>query len=102
RLRLLELVAHGDLLRGEDRRPRHEALDEVAVAEVRRDASGRGVRVHQEAKLLECGELVPHGGGRDAEAVATDERRRSDRLRRRDVLADHRAQQLALALPELW
>ena len=100
-MRLLELVAHGDLLIRQQRRPRHEVLDEVAVAEIGRDASGRGVRVCQQAHLLECGQLVPHGRGRDAEAVPANERRRGDRLRARDVLADDRAQELTLPFSEL-
>ena len=102
RQRLLELMADRDLLFGLKARPRHQALDEVPVAEVGRHAAGGGVRVRQQTELLERGELVPHRRRREVEAVFADERRRGHRLGGGDVLADDGAQQIALPVAELW
>ncbi len=57
--------------------------------------------MREQPHLLERGQLVPNGRGRDAQAVAADERSRGDGLRAGDVLADHGAQQLALSFSEL-
>ena len=83
-------------------RPRHQALDEVAVAQIGRDAAGGRVRVRQQAEILERGELVPHGRRRNVEPVLADKGRRRHRLGRGDVLADNGTQQVALPLAELW
>ena len=99
--RLLELVADRELLRRAERWPWHEALDEVAIAEIRRDAARRRMRVRQKTEVLEGGELVANRRRRDVQVVAADELRRSHRLRGRDVLADHGAEKLLRALVQL-
>src|SRR5204863_9856243 len=83
------------------RRPRHQALDEVAVSEVGRDSAGRGVRVREEPRILERGQLVADRRRRDLKAVPPNELGGRHGLGRRDVLADDRAEQLLCPLVEL-
>ena len=87
-LHLAELVPDHQLLDGRQGRVVGDRLDEVAVARVGRDATGRRVRVGQEAGRLEVGEDVAHGRARHAEAVALDERGRADGCRGVDVFLD--------------
>jgi hypothetical protein len=50
------------LARGERARL-HEVVDEEAVAAIRRDAAGRGVRLLEIAEILEIGHDVAQAGG---------------------------------------
>ena len=59
-----ELIDRGHLVGGGD-------LYRVgAVAEVGRDTPRRGVRLHEETKLLKFNEDPAHGRGRDAQVIA--------------------------------
>ena len=59
-----ELINRGDLVGGGD-------LHRVgAIAKVGRDATGGGVRLHEQTELLKFNEHPAHGGGRDAKVVA--------------------------------
>ena len=56
---LVELVAHQRQGQGRTRRlGREQAIDEVPVPGLGRDASGRGVGMSEETELLEVGQLV--------------------------------------------
>ena len=86
--------------RGIERVRRGEVVDEEAVALVGRDAPGRGVGLDQEALLLEHRHLVADGGRRHADARCRGDVRGPDRLRGRDVLLHHGAQDCGLAIVE--
>ena len=69
-----------------------EPVDEQAVALVGGDAPGRGVRLRDEAFVLERGHVVADGGRRDVQVVTVDQRPRADRLVGGDVVLDDGAQ----------
>ena len=95
-----EEVGDGAALgRGQTRRPL-EVVDEEAVAAVGRDATGRGVRLHQVALTLEDRHVVAHGRARDPEVPGRRDRLGSDRLRSRDVLLHDRTQHPGAPLVE--
>ena len=75
-----------------------EPVDEQPVAGVGRDAAGAGVRLRDQALLLEHGHVVADGRRRDAEVVPIGERLAADRLVGRDEVLDDRAQHLELAV----
>ena len=89
RLNLVELVADHPLLAGRRAVALHQVLHEEAVADVGGHASGRGVRVGDQAKLLQLGQLVPDGGRADARLVPPHDDLRGDRRGRPHVLLDH-------------
>jgi hypothetical protein len=78
-----------------------QGVDVLAVADVRRDAAGRGVRVREVPELLQGRHLVSDRGGGDAEARALGDRLASDGLAGVDVLVDDRAQDRDLPGTEL-
>ena len=88
KLHLAELVADHQLLDGWKRHLADQRLHVEAVADVRRDAPRRRVRVPEEALDLQLGQDVAHGGGAHAERVALNERLGADRRGRRDVFLD--------------
>ena len=57
--------------------------------------------MREQPELLECCQLVPDRRRTDLEPVPPHQGRGGDRLRRADVLADHRPQDLSLTLPEI-
>ena len=79
---------------------RGEMVDEEAVALVGRDAPRRGVGLDQEALLLEHRHLVANRCRRHADARGRGDVRGADRLRGRDVLLHHGAQDCGLAIVE--
>ena len=79
-----------------------ELLGVDAVAALRRNAAGGGVRMRQKAERLQLRELRAHGRRRDTHARALDEHLRPDGLAGRDVLLDHPSQDLAPARGELF
>ena len=87
-LDLAELVADHQLFDGRERRSLDDRLDVVAVAVIGRNATGRGVRVGQQAFVLELGQHMSHRGAADAKAVPRDQCLRTDGHRARDVFLD--------------
>ncbi|OEI70024.1 hypothetical protein Cus16_0645 [Curtobacterium sp. ER1/6] len=73
-------------LRARERAGGGQVVDEDPVALVGRDPPGRGVRGDDELLVLELGHVVADRGGADAEGVAVDDRLRTDRFARRDVV----------------
>src|SRR5689334_5455412 len=104
-LHLVELVADEALLLAGELRLAHQALDEVAIAEVGGHAAGGDVRLVDQAVLLQGRELVAHGGGGVAGAVdegkLVGELLGGDRLGGADMFFDERAQDGFLARAEL-
>ena len=88
-LHLAELVADHELVGAVEGRLAHQRLDVDPIAQVRRDASGAGVRVAQQAQRLELGHGAAHGRRADAagrsgrRAPASRPGRRSGRSPRR-------------------
>ena len=82
-----ELVDRSALGRAQRLDPR-QAVDEQPVAEVGGHATGAGVRLGDEALVLEGSHVVADGRRRDAEVVALHERLRSHRLMRGHVVLD--------------
>ena len=80
------------LLGGAHRLDRGEPVDEEPVALVGRHPAGAGVRLGDEALLLQHRHVVADGGRGDAELVAVDEGLGADRLLGGDVVLDDRAQ----------
>ncbi len=66
-----------------------QAVDVEPVAEIGRHAPGGGMRVRQEAELLELGQLVPHGRRRHLHPAAAREGLRTDGLPDREIVLDH-------------
>ncbi len=85
---LAELVPDHQLLDGRERDGIDDRFDVEAVPGVGGHAAGRGVRVGQQAGCLEVGEDAADGRAGHAEAVALDERLRSDRRGGRDIFLD--------------
>jgi hypothetical protein len=79
----------------------HQAVDVGAVTGVRRNAPGRGVRLHQVAARLELRHLVTHGCRADSEVIFLGERLGTDGLCGRDILVDYRREDIGLALSEI-
>ena len=79
----------------------HEGLDVQPIPEVRGDAPGAGVRVAEQAQRLELRHGAADGGRRDAEAVAGDERLRSDGDGGEHVVLDDGAQHRTLPLGQV-
>jgi hypothetical protein len=79
------------------RRRRQQAVDEVAVAGVRRHAPGRGVRVAEKPVLLELGELVADGRRAGPQLGIGGERAGRHGLHRRLVGEHHLAEDQLLA-----
>src|SRR3954462_3926763 len=75
-------------------------VHEKAVAEIGRDSSCRGVRMREQALLLEDCELVTHRRGRPVHRGPLHQRLRADGRTRRDVLLDHAHEDLLLARRE--
>ena len=100
--RVLDLAPHRGQVEGEARRPRLLALEHPlgveAVAGLGRDPAGGGVRVGEQAELLELRELVAHRARRDGQPGALDERLRADGLAGGDVLLDQAPEEVSLAL----
>src|SRR5207249_4763788 len=84
-LHLPKLVADHQLLDLGEGRSVDDRLDEPAIAGVCRDASGRRMRVVEEARQLELGEDVANRGAGHTEVVALDERLAADGRRGGDV-----------------
>ena len=80
---------------GAERLRFEQEIDVEAVAAVGRDAAGRGVRLLDEAFLLEPRQDVADRGRRHAEPGRAHEERRGDGLARRDVFAHKRGQHAA-------
>ena len=83
-------------------RLRLEAVEQrprvVAVPMVGRHAAGRRMRMGEEADVLELGQFVPHGGGRDPHARPCDQALRPHGHPRGHVLLDDPHEDLLLAL----
>jgi hypothetical protein len=79
---------------------RGQSVDEEPVALVGRDPPRRGVGLHEVALLLEHRHLVAHRGRRHADAGRVGDVGRPDRLRGRDVLLHHGAEDGCLAFVE--
>jgi hypothetical protein len=87
-LHLAELVTDHQLLDLWQGRRIDDRLDVVAITFVGRDAARARVRMHEQARALQLGEHVAHGGARHAEPVTVDQCLRPDRGRRRHVFLD--------------
>ena len=87
-------------LRSPGRRFSMQIVDEGAVARVGGHPPRRDVRLHDEAGLLEDGELVSHGRRTAAELVAVHERLAAHRRRAGYVLLDERLQHAASTFVE--
>ena len=96
-------LPHRGQVEGEARRPRLLALEHSlgveAVAGVGRDPAGGGVRVGEQAELLELCELVAHRARRDGQPGALDERLRADGLAGGDVLLDQAPEEVCACAP---
>ena len=77
-----------------------ELVDEEAVALVGGDAPGAGVRLGDEALVLQRRHVVADGGRGDAEAVPLGERLGADGLLGADVVLDDGAQHFEPAFAE--
>ena len=88
---------HGPALGGGQRLHLGEAVDEHAVALVRGDAPGGGVRGHDEALLLERSHVVAHGRGGHAQGVPFHERLGAHGLAQRHVVLHDRLEHLQAA-----
>ena len=98
--RLVDLAPHQLQAQVGGRRQRalgQQPVDVVAVAGVGRRAAGRGVRVREQAELLEHGELVADRRGPAGDVGIGGEGLRSDGLPGRRVALDDLAQQELLA-----
>ena len=62
------------------------------------DASGTRVRVGQQAQLFQRGQFIANRSGTHAQFVLVDNGRAANRLGSLDILLDHNAQHLALAV----
>jgi hypothetical protein len=78
----------------------HELIHVESVRAVGRYAPRRGVRLREQAALLEVGHDVADRGGGEVELRLLRERPAPDRLPRHDVRLDHGLQDLALARVE--
>ena len=90
---LVELVADGLLDLPREVALLHQRLDVIAVALVGRHAAGGGVRVADEALVLEPGHLAADGCRRERQVEAAHDRLGADGVRRVDVLADDEAEE---------
>ena len=79
---------------------RRQMIDEVPIALVGGDSTGRGVRLDQIPVLFELRHLVAHGRRRHANRRNVGDVTRTDRLRGRDVLLHHGGQDRCLAVVE--
>jgi hypothetical protein len=88
KLDLTELVADHALFDLRQRPLVGQNLDVVAVARIRRDPAGRGVRMRQQAQGLQIGQDVSDRGAAHPERVVRDKRARADGRRRGHVFVD--------------
>ena len=102
---LLQLPVRGgeelpDLTLGRTVEPagRRQMIDEVAIALVGGDASGRRVRLDQEPLLLQHGEFAPDGSRRHLDRRHARNAPRSDGLCGRDVLLHDGSEDRCLAV----
>ena len=79
----------------------HQLVHVDAVRLVGRNASGRRVRMEEKSLLFQVAHRVADGRRRDPESEPARDRARSRGLRRLDVRADHRLEDLAFAIGEL-
>ena len=77
---------------GRHRLERGQPVDEQPVAGVGGHPTGAGVRLGDQALVLEGGHVVADRGARDAELVTLDQRLGTHRLPRLDVVLDDGAQ----------
>ncbi len=78
----------------------HQEVDEIAVATVGRDPSGRRVRLLQVPGTDQVGQLVTDGRRRERDEVLGGQNLRTDRHSRHGVVGDDGFQDLLLALVE--
>src|SRR5699024_6953291 len=76
-----------------------ELIDEDTVAGIGGDASGGGVRLGDQTRVLVHRHVVADGRGRDAEVVAFDEGAGADRFARVRVVLHDGAESVEVSLP---
>ena len=79
----------------------HQEVDEIAIAQVRRDAPGGGVGLAQVPGLHEESQLVADGRGAPTGEMALGQRQGANRYRGRRVVDDYGLEHLLLAIIEV-